>query len=212
MFSEQPSDPYAVLGVAPETSAVEIRRVYRRLARQYHPDRNPGDPSAGERFKQLGAAMALLGDPQRRHAYDQALAATAQRTVAAVGSQLPDRGYDVTYPVRLSADEAQAGAVRQLSFHGADGARQQIPVGIPAGSRQGDRVRVVGRGGPGRAGGPRGDLIAVVQIVEARSAEVAPESSAAPVARLLPGAIGLALVLGLALACIGLAALLGLIL
>jgi curved DNA-binding protein CbpA len=65
-------DYYAILGLGPAATEDEIRRTYRRLALQWHPDRNPGNPGAEERFKQISEAYAVLIDPARRRAYDQA--------------------------------------------------------------------------------------------------------------------------------------------
>src|SRR5271169_3795303 len=63
--------PYEVLGVKPDASAEEIRKVYRKLAKQYHPDLNPGKPEAEERFKAVSAAYDLLSDPEKRARYDR---------------------------------------------------------------------------------------------------------------------------------------------
>ena len=54
------SDPYTTLGVADDASAKEIKKAYRALAQQYHPDRNAGDPAAEERFKEIQAAYEVL--------------------------------------------------------------------------------------------------------------------------------------------------------
>src|SRR4051812_23610454 len=64
-------DPYEVLGVARGASADEIKSAYRRLARRYHPDVNPGDNDAEEHFKEIGAAYAVLSDAEKRARYDQ---------------------------------------------------------------------------------------------------------------------------------------------
>jgi DnaJ-class molecular chaperone len=63
-------DHYQVLGVKPGASADEIKRAYRRLARQYHPDRTGGDKAKETRFKQISAAYDVLGDAARRSQYD----------------------------------------------------------------------------------------------------------------------------------------------
>jgi DnaJ-class molecular chaperone len=64
-------DPYAVLGVKPEATQDEIRKAYRALAKKLHPDLNPGDSKAEEKFKQVSAAYDLVGDAEKRGRYDR---------------------------------------------------------------------------------------------------------------------------------------------
>jgi molecular chaperone DnaJ len=64
-------DYYEVLGVTRESSADELKQAYRRLAMQHHPDRNPGDPEAEKRFKEVSEAYHVLGDPERKAQYDR---------------------------------------------------------------------------------------------------------------------------------------------
>jgi len=67
----QQRDPYQVLGVQRTASADEIKKAHRKLVRQYHPDRNPDDAKAEERFKEVQQAYDLLSDPDKRKAYDR---------------------------------------------------------------------------------------------------------------------------------------------
>src|SRR3954467_5328051 len=64
-------DYYETLGVTKTSSPDEVKKAYRKLAIQYHPDKNPGDKKAEEHFKELSEAYEILSDPQRRQMYDQ---------------------------------------------------------------------------------------------------------------------------------------------
>lgn len=64
-------DYYELLEVSRTASDAEIKKAYRRLAMKYHPDRNPGDSAAEEKFKEIQSAYSILSDPQKRAAYDQ---------------------------------------------------------------------------------------------------------------------------------------------
>ncbi len=66
-----PADPYSVLGVAKDAPQSEIQKAYRRLAKKLHPDLNPGDKKSEERFKEVTAAYAVLGDAEQRAKYDR---------------------------------------------------------------------------------------------------------------------------------------------
>jgi molecular chaperone DnaJ len=76
-------DYYEVLGVPRDAGADDLKRAYRKLAMQYHPDRNQGDPQAEERFKEVGEAYSVLSDPQKRQRYD---------AFGHSGQQMPDFG------------------------------------------------------------------------------------------------------------------------
>lgn len=64
-------DYYEVLGVARTATEDEIKKAYRKLARKHHPDVNPGDKTAEEKFKEINEAYAVLSDPEKRKRYDQ---------------------------------------------------------------------------------------------------------------------------------------------
>jgi molecular chaperone DnaJ len=90
-------DLYAVLGVRKNASAADIRRAYQKLARLLHPDLNPGDPQAAERFRAVSSAFTVLTDAQRRAAYDRGEAVAVAPGVPEVGFH----GFDFSAEVRL---------------------------------------------------------------------------------------------------------------
>ncbi len=79
-------DYYQVLGVSDKAGETEIKKAYRRLAKQYHPDANPGDTAAAERFKEVSEAYSVLSDGKKRKQYDM------MRKFGAFGSGYPPRG------------------------------------------------------------------------------------------------------------------------
>jgi molecular chaperone DnaJ len=94
-------DLYEVLGVARSATADEIKKAYRKLARQHHPDANPDDPKAEERFKEISAAYDTLSDPEKRKAYDQfgasgGLGAQGGFDPNAFRDFAQDRGFDIS--------------------------------------------------------------------------------------------------------------------
>ena len=65
------NDPYAELSLPRSATADEVRKAFRKLAKQYHPDANPGNNAAEERFKRISAAFDILGDPAKRARFDK---------------------------------------------------------------------------------------------------------------------------------------------
>ena len=64
-------DYYQILGISKDSSAEDIKKAYRKLARKYHPDLNPGDKEAETKFKEINEAQEVLSDPEKRKKYDQ---------------------------------------------------------------------------------------------------------------------------------------------
>ncbi len=183
-------DYYQVLGVSRNASDEEIKQAYRRLARKYHPDVNPGDPKAEARFKEINEAYQVLSDKEQRAKYDRFgsdfrryeqtgfggfnyesqdfadLFETlfGQRRTTSSGFSVKLDGQDVEQPVELTLEEAYNGTQRTLQFSNPNGTPRTITVKIPAGIDTGKRVRVPGEGAPGLNGGRRGDLYLVVTV------------------------------------------------
>src|ERR687891_876172 len=248
-------DPYRTLGVDRKASDEEIKKAYRKLARQYHPDRNAGDKAAEERFKEVQEAYSILSDSEKRKAYDAGggifgggggFDPGAFRTgfgglgdilsdlfgSAAGGARAPrpERGRDLETEVHVSFDQAMEGAQvpvsvplsapcptcrgtgakpgthpticsrcngrgveaesqglfsisQPCSLCGGTGTEIKDPcptcqgsgrtrqvkryrVNIPAGVRDGSRVRLAGKGEAGPRGGPPGDVYVVTRVAE----------------------------------------------
>ena len=248
-------DLYKVLGVDKKTSAADIKKAYRKLARENHPDQNPGDEAAEERFKQVSAAYDILGDPEKRKQYDSGGMFSGggpgggpggvpfdpstfgdifssffggDEPRGRAGRPRPARGRDLETEVRLSFDQSLAGIQVPVtlsipgacsSCHGTGAAAgtspkvcsscqgrgidsqgqglfsisqpcsrcqgsgtiiedpcrscggsgqvektKKLKVNIPAGVKEGSRVRIAGRGEPGSNGGPDGDLYVITRV------------------------------------------------
>ncbi len=184
-------DYYLVLGVSPDAPPDEVTKAYRSLARRLHPDRNPGDARAEERFKEVSAAYDVVGDADKRAQYDEIrrLAAGNPFTAAGPGGthsfqfsgadglndmlanlfgappggNRPQRGPDHQAQLSLSFSEAVNGVTSEVAL-GERSDRSKTKVRIPAGVHDGQRIRLRGKGGAGAAGGPPGDLYVIVRV------------------------------------------------
>src|SRR5262245_49718813 len=230
-------DYYQTLGVAKTANEKEIKQAFRKLARKFHPDVNPGDKTAEGRFKEINEAYEVLGDPEKRRKYDELGAnwrmyeqAAQQghrfggttfgtsglradntwnmnmgggpggyRTLtqaemqdlfgnedpfsdffrtffggagpreaggrARGGGRAPrsQKGRDIEHGVELTLEEAYHGATRRISIK-EDGHARSVDVRIPAGVKDGSRVRAAGEGAAGANGGSAGDLYLRVHL------------------------------------------------
>lgn len=133
-------DYYELLGVGRDATQEEIKKRFRQLARDTHPDANPGDPSAEERFREIAQAYEVLSDPQRRAAYDRGetfagdlftqfagLDEILQQFFGGAGFGFgsvrrgPRRGRDVGAVVELTLDDAATGVSREVAYVAATG-------------------------------------------------------------------------------------------
>ena len=107
----QKEDYYKALGVSRSASADDIRKAYRRLARKHHPDVNPGDKAAEEKFKQISEANDVLSDPKKRELYDKFGSYSENlRDAAARGAGAGTGGVDFDWSSVFSGGGGAAGA------------------------------------------------------------------------------------------------------
>lgn len=210
-------DFYKILGVPKNADEAAIKKAYRKLARKLHPDTNAGDPTAEQRFKEVGEAYSVLSDAEQRKQYDsyRAMASGGARFAAGPGGggagfedlfggmfgggaggpgggsrvrfspgsggtsggpsledllggvfgggfsapRAPQRGADISASTRLPFRDATQGATIRLSVNGTP-----LTVRIPAGVRDGQKIRLRGKGQPGDSGAPAGDLVVTVAV------------------------------------------------
>jgi DnaJ-class molecular chaperone len=195
-------DPYVTLGVKKDATQNEIQKAYRRLAKKLHPDLNPGNKAAEEKFKELSAAYDLLNDPDKRTRFDRGEidASGTERprqqyyrdfadqdgwsayTSNAGFSDFGDyagaedilseifgrgsragrrrRGQDVHYHLDLSFLDAVNGGRQSIVLP--DGAT--LDVNIPPGMRDGQVLRLKGKGGAAAGDGPPGDALIEISV------------------------------------------------
>lgn len=189
-------DPYKTLGVSKTASAEEIRKAYRKLAKELHPDANPGNKEAEERFKKVSQAFKLLSDPEKRAEYDAAArAGFGPGMGGAAGGRGPfnfrqsrQQGPDFSDifsdlftdfgtqtrqpPPRKGADVRYSLTVDFMQAAKGGKHRVVLPdgrkleVAVPAGASDGQVLRLRGQGEPSPTGGPAGDAYIEVKVSE----------------------------------------------
>ena len=196
-------DPYAILGVKREATQDEIRAAYRQLAKKLHPDLNPGDKGAEEKFKEVAAAYDLLGDADKRARFDRGeidasgaerpreryyrdfhTANAGEHAYSAAGGfedlmgnedilskilgrgrgegrmRVRIRGQDVHYRLTVDFLEAVNGATKRITMP--EGGT--LDVVVPAGTHDGQILRLRGKGGAAMGDAPPGDALVEVEV------------------------------------------------
>ena len=182
-------DFYKVMGVSKDVSEAELKKKYRKLAREFHPDLHPGDAKAEARFKEINEAYDVLNDKAKRAEYDQVRAmGGGPRFTGGAGGQGagfngggagfedvfanlfggggfgggfggPQRGGDLSTKTTLAFIDSIHGTSIKLNVNGKD-----LTVNIPAGVSDGQKIKLRGKGQPSPNGGPAGDLIIDVHV------------------------------------------------
>ena len=182
-------DFYKVMGVSKDVSEAELKKKYRKPAREFHPDLHPGDAKAEARFKEINEAHDILSDKAKRAEYDQVRAmGSGPRFTGGAGGQGagfngggagfedvfanlfggggfgggfggPQRGGDLSTKTTLAFIDSIHGTSIKLNINGKD-----LTVNIPAGVSDGQKIKLRGKGQPSPNGGPAGDLIIDVHV------------------------------------------------
>lgn len=187
-------DYYKILGVGTKATDDDIKKAFRKLARQYHPDANPNNKAAEEKFKELSEAYEVVGDPEKRKQYDAMRAnpfagqagtggfgrqaghagaggnftgfddilSTLFRHAGGTQAGRGPKGQDVEVEAEVELDDVVKGTTLTVAVSQPDGSTKRLKVSIPAGIKDGSRVRVAGEGEPGTGG--RGDLLVKVKV------------------------------------------------
>ena len=185
-------DFYAILGVDKKASADEIKKKYRTLARELHPDKTKGDSALEERFKAVSEAYDILSDSKKRAEYDEARSLFERggfrgpmggggtgdfSDLFGGGSpndifanlfggggirRGPRKGQDLQTESTITFKEAVFGTTLELKLSTDGGKPQTITARVPAGVNDGAKIRVKGKGAPGEAG--PGDLFILLHV------------------------------------------------
>jgi DnaJ-class molecular chaperone len=178
------SDPYATLQVDRRATQDEIKRAYRKLAKELHPDLHPNNPASARRFKDITAAYDVLSDEAKRRRYDhelkQAAAASEQRASSRFEEGLDAffggrswgyrndgstngprrRGADIYQSIKVGFIEAALGTRKRITVND----ERALDVTVPPLTVDGQSLRLKGQGGMGQNGGASGDLFVEVTV------------------------------------------------
>lgn len=173
----------------------EIKNAYRRLAKKYHPDINPGDEVASEKFKLVNEAYQVLGNEVSKKKYDRihniyrvkdtiedtkekinfdgmsdmigmVFGKKEQSNFENKNKSIPITGEDLESKIDITLEEAFFGTEKKLAFRTVTGDMKNISVKIPKGIRNGEKVRLAKQGKPGKNGGEPGDLYIKIEIMK----------------------------------------------
>ena len=173
----------------------EIKNAYRRLAKKYHPDINPGDEVASEKFKLVNEAYQVLGNEVSKKKYDRihniyrvkdtiedtkekinfdgmsdmigmVFGKKEQSNFENKNKSIPITGEDLESKIDITLEEAFFGTEKKLAFRTVTGDIKNISVKIPKGIRNGEKVRLAKQGKPGKNGGEPGDLYIKIEIMK----------------------------------------------
>ena len=173
----------------------EIKNAYRRLAKKYHPDINPGDEVASEKFKLVNEAYQVLGNEVSKKKYDRihniyrvkdtiedtkekinfdgmsdmigmVFGKKEQSNFENKNKSIPITGEDLESKIDITLKEAFFGTEKKLAFRTVTGDIKNISVKIPKGIRTGEKVRLAKQGKPGKNGGEPGDLYIKIEIMK----------------------------------------------
>ena len=178
-MAKRKRDYYAVLGVPRDAQDADLKRAFRELARQHHPDVNPAD--GGEQFREINEAYAVLSDRDARARYDRwghgddtssglsAVVDAAQEMLNDVlrRRRAKQRGRDLRYTLELTFEEAAFGTSKTIEVPDAlTGRLRQVTVVISPGAITGTEKIVRGEGERGKGGATSGDLRVIVRVAE----------------------------------------------
>jgi len=162
-------DYYSILGIPKNASDQDIRKAYKKMSMQHHPDRGGNE----EQFKKVNEAYQTLKDPQKRQEYDNPQHRFTTRNMddfadifSNFGFQRPQRiKADITIAARITLEEAFSGKTVIASYRLRTGQEEVVEITIPAGARDGNKIRYAGMG-EFVGHNTRGNLFVLIQVMQ----------------------------------------------